>query len=196
MGAASGFLKIAINGLQGAMSDLGKEIDKEEISDIVLSHAVIATGVGVGGGLIPGVGPALSIGGVAATLLTMYVRLAKAVGVTLKEGTLKALISGIVADLSSVVIVNLGLATIVSFVPGVGSLASAALSAVGDFAMTYIGGYIFIKMLTAIFKSKKDITKMGKAELTTLASSIIVSTNMKAIVKEAKNEYTEHKEQK
>jgi len=193
MGAIGSYMKIAVNELEKVMREVGKEANANEIADIVQHHAITGAVAGVGSAFLPGAGAVVSTAAAATSILAMYVRLSKSLGVTFKEGSLKALASGIVADLSASVVTNLALAAVVSFIPGVGQMGAGVLCIIANYSMIYLAAYIFIKMLSTMFVSGKNSLNMSEYELKNMAKRISCETNLKDVVKEAKNQYKANK---
>lgn len=195
MGAVSSQLKIALHALDRAMEDIGKEVNTEEIASIVKQQAIATSVSGGASGMLPGAGPLVAMGVAAGSILTMYVRLSKALGITFKEGTLRALASGVIADISSTILVNLALSAAISFIPGLGQLGSGVICALAYYMLAYTAAYIFIKMLTTMFESKKDISNITAEAITKMAKDTISETDLNKVAKEAKQQYKEDKKE-
>ena len=148
MGAIGGFMKIAVKELERAMGNLGRDVNSSSIGDIVKQHTIAGTTAAVAAGILPGAGALIATGIASTSTLAMYVRLAKELGVTFKDGALRALASGLVADLSAVVVTNLVAGAAISLIPGVGQVAAPLLIGMANFALIYLAAYIFIKMLS------------------------------------------------
>jgi len=185
-------MKLAFDELDRSMKELGKDVNAEQLGEIVKQHAFTGALSGAGAAL-PGAGAIIATGAAATSILAMYVRIAKALGVTFEDGALKALASGVVADLSATVITNVALAAAVSFIPGFGQIGASVLSMIGNFTLVYVAAYIFIKMLSNLLKADREISNLSGEELKNYAASITSETNMKDIVKEAKKQYKENK---
>lgn len=182
-------LTTAVKGLNNSMRDLGVEVDARNIGDIVVQHAVAGAAAGAAAAVVPGAGALIAVGAAGSSVLAMYVRLAKEMNVKLGNGVLKALASAVVADISATVIGNLGLAAAISFIPGVGSMSAGMLAGISNFGVVYLAAYIFIKTLSSLFASKKDISTMSSADLTKMMKDMAGTINQKEILKEAKQQY-------
>ena len=193
MGAIGAYMKLAADELERVMRDLGKDVRSEDIGEIVKQHAFAGAVSGIGAATLPGAGAVIASGAAITSIVAMYVRLSKALGVTFKEGKLKALASGIVADLSAAVVTQLVLAAAISFIPGVGQAGAAILSTIANFCMVYLAAYIFIKMLSKLLKSGRIVSDMSEEELRMAAREVASETDVKDIVNEAKNQYRENK---
>lgn len=195
MGATSSILKTAINALKDELRKTGKQINADEIEEIVMLHAGIGAAAGVGG-MLPGAGPVLATGANVVSVVTMYVRLSKAIGITLEEGVLKAIASAVVADISSAIVGSLALSTVLSFIPGIGSVPSAIIIGAANFGVVYLAAMIFLKLITVLIKSRKDVSSMTAEELAERAKKISEDMDKSSAIKEAKKIYEDSQKDK
>ena len=96
-----GMMKQAVYALNDGMKQLGREIDIDEIAGIVQSHAVATSLSAAASGFIPGAGGVVAMGIACTSTITMYGRLAHAMGVRLNNGLIRAIASAVVADLAA-----------------------------------------------------------------------------------------------
>jgi len=185
-----GMMKQAIYSLNDSLKQMGREVNAEEIAGIVENHAVATAISAAATGVVPGAGGAIAFGIACTSTVTMYGRLAKAMGVRLNNGLIKAVASAVVADLAATVSATVAAAAAVSFIPGVGSMASAALTAITNFGFVYLAGIIFIKLLAALGVSK--VETMTAEEIGRQAKSIQDEMNIKDAMKEARSVYKTH----
>ena len=78
-------------------------------------------------GALPGAGSTIAIGVSTGIIVKMYISLGKMLGIHIGNGVLKAMASALVADVAGSVAASLGASTILSFVPGIGTLGAAAI---------------------------------------------------------------------
>ncbi len=184
-------MKQALYSLEDSLKQLGREVKVEEIAGIVENHA-IATGLSAGAaGAIPGAGGTVAFGVSCASTVTMYGRLAKTMGVRLNNGMIKAIASAVVADLAASVTATVFATAAVSFIPGVGNMASATLTAITNFGFVYIAGIIFIKMVAALGVSK--VENMTEESLKSEAKKVRNGMNIKSVMKEAKSVFKKNR---
>ncbi|MBR2459726.1 MAG: hypothetical protein IKB34_00635 [Clostridia bacterium] len=196
MGAIGEYMKIAFDELERIMKDVGKEIRTDDLWEIVKQHAIAGAVSGVGAAALPGVGAVIATGAAVTSTVAMYVRLSKVLGVSFKEGALRALASVLIADLSSYVVTTLTLSAALSFIPIVGQAGSAVLCAAANFSVVYLAAYIFIKTLTKLFKAGKKPDGVSEEELQDIAKEVSSENDLKDVVKEASKQYKENKENK
>lgn len=180
-------MKQAMNALDHSFRQFGREINVEEVAEIVQQHAM-ATAVGAGAaGVIPGAGGAVALGIACTSTVTMYGRLAGVMGVRLNNGLIRALGSAVLADLAASVTASFAAAAAISFIPGFGSMASAVIVGMTNFGFVYLAGLIFIKMVIALGVERMET--MSEADAKAAAREIQSGMNMKEAVKEAKAVY-------
>ncbi len=180
-------MKQAYYCLRDGMREVGREMDVEEVANIIESHAFTTAISAAASGALPGVGGTIAFGIACTSTITMYGRLANVLGIRLNHGLIKALASAVVADLAASTAAVLVVSSAVSFIPGVGNMAAGTLTAVANFGFVYLAGYIFIKMISAIGVSKME--SMSESELKSAAKSVQNGMDMKLAMKEAKQAY-------
>lgn len=81
----SGMIKQAIYSLNDSMMQVGRELNAEEIAQIVESHALTTALSAAASGAIPGAGGAIAMGIACTSTIAMYGQLAKEMGVRLNH---------------------------------------------------------------------------------------------------------------
>lgn len=180
-------LKQAVRGLDEWMKQKGREINVDEIADIIAQHAITTAISAAASGVIPGVGGGIAFGIASASTITMYGRLAKAIGVRLDNGLIRALASAVAADLAAAIGAYIVAATVISFIPGAGTMGSAMLTGVANYGFVYLAGIIFIELAVTLGVSKMET--MSEDELKTKAKKIRKGMDIKAVMKEAREIY-------
>ena len=193
MGGAGSLLKSMIYSLDDNMRSIGRSIDVDHMEDIVKVHCGIGAASGVAAAALPGAGALVATSVAAGSVVTMYTRLAKALGVKLNEGLIRAVASAVVADVSASVLGNIAISAALSLIPGIGSLPSGIITGAANYGVVYLAALIFIKMLAAIFHAKKDISTMTADELIKMTKEISNDIDKKKAMKEASDNYKEEK---
>jgi len=186
-------VKEAIYSLNESMKQLGREVDAEEIADIVGCHAMTTAVGAAASGAITGVGSVIALGIATTSTITMYGRLAKAMGVRLNNGLIRAIASAVVADLAAAFTAILVSTMAISFIPGLGNMTSAAINGITNFGFVYLAGLIFIKLVSKL--GVGHIENMSEEEIQHAAKDIRCGINIKAAMKEAKQMYKENKQE-
>ena len=174
--------------------ELRSEVNSHELEEIVITHAIGAAIAAMASGWIPGAGSAVAFGIGVTFVCSMYVRLANAMGITLGKGLIRAIASAVVADLAAYIATLLAVAAAVSFIPFFGNMSASTLTAIANFACVYLAALIFVKMLSALMSSGKDIGKMSEAELVAAIKRESKRTDLKGAMKEAKSQFEQAKE--
>lgn len=180
-------MKEAIYGLNETMKSVGREVNSNNIAEIVSQHALATAAAAAASGVIPGAGGVIAFGLAIASTTTMYGRLAAEMGVTLKKGVIKALASAVVADIAGAVAVSLAATAAVSFIPVFGNMSAATLTAITNYCFIYLAALIFINVVARLGVSR--MTTMSEAELKAQAHTATKDMDVKAAVREAKGSY-------
>lgn len=161
-----------------------KTFRSKKLADCVVQHAAAAGVAAMAGGILPGVGSVIATGIATGAVWSMYIRICKIIKVDLGKNKLKALASAVLSNVAVNLAGTLAIGVAASFVPG----ASIVICGVGNFAIVYIAGIIFLNALTRLFHiSRNDLTDMTDEELMKSVKASAKGVNMKELFREAKN---------
>lgn len=180
-------LKLVIHDLEEELRKVGREVNADDITSIVNTHALTTAASAAAAGVVPGAGSTIALGIACTSTVVMYGRLAKAVGVRLNNGLIKAVAAAVGADLSAYIATFLLASAAVSFIPFFGSLSAAAMTGISNFAFVYIAGIIFLKIIAKFGVTR--IESMSESELTRAAKDAQSEVDFKQAMKEAKQVY-------
>lgn len=156
---------------------------------IILECALVGAGADAVGGIIPGLAIPATITACFGTVWVMYGRLAKELGISLKDNVLKLLaraaLSNIAANLGGVLIG----AFAAMFIPGGSILASAAIA----FVTIYLAGLVFLKMILKLAQTSSDPYTFSDMNENTMKNAMNDMKVTKEDLKAAKNSYKENK---
>lgn len=169
--------------------------NSDEIVQSVMNHALAAAGSAALSGALPGAGSTIALGVSTGIIVKMYISLGKMLGIHIGNGVLKAMASALVADIAGSATASLGASTILSFVPGIGTLGAAAITGITNFGYVYLAGIIYIKMIAKILESGKSISNMSEEEILKELKKTTNTVNMKEAMKEAKTAYKNSKKE-
>ena len=165
----------------------------DQLEKTVINHALTAAGAAALSGALPGAGStaaaAVSIG----AIVTMYVNLGNMLGIRLGKGLLRTLASAVVADLGGSIAAILLVSTVLSFIPGIGTVGAAGIMGLTSFCYVYLAGTFYLKMVAKIVKSGKSAENMSEEELKKAILQAAEGVDMKAAVKEAAGAYKKNK---
>lgn len=128
----------------GVINVLGVNVSPEAINSIAKKHAVL----GAAAGAIPI--PGASAVAVATNIWYMYKEINDTLGLKFGDNKLKTIISGIVANLGSTVLLTVGAGELLKFIPGVGSVTGATIEAAVNAAITYTAAFIYLKAISVL----------------------------------------------
>lgn len=171
---------------------LNKTVDKNlprEIAEVVKTHSAGAAAAAVAAGWIPAAGGLAATGIAAGFVWTMYGRINSKIGLPLKENVVKSLATGVATNLAASFIAGLAVQTLLSMIPGIGSLAASTLAGATVYALTLASGYVYLKLLTNLFLSGKDPTDMNESSLKEAAKLVAATENIKVVISDAKAGY-------
>ena len=186
--ADSDLLKTVIDLLQ-AMEEGTKKIMPEEIAEIVKFHAKGAAVSALGSAWIPGVGGTAAVAISAGFIWSMYGRINKKLGLPLSENILKTLASGVATNLAAAAIASIAVSTALSIVPGIGWLGASAIMGGVCYALTLGSGFVYLKILTRLFRAGKKPEEMTADDLKKVAKDVVDQENIKDVMKNAKKEF-------
>lgn len=165
-----------------------KPFKRKEIADCVIKYAAAGGVASMAGGVLPGVGSAIAIAIATGAVWAMYIKLSKMIGITLKKEMLKIVASVAVSN----IVINLGGLIMggvaVSLIPGAGIVSGGIIS----FAMTYIAGILFLRVLTGLFKANySNWNDLSEEELKASVQSAAKYVDLRAVFMEAKSVFKE-----
>lgn len=160
----------------------------EEAEKIIITCALTAAGASAVGGIIPILAiPSLIISCVGA-VWAMYIQLCKCLEIPIRDNILKVLASAALSNIATNLISVFAIEIITTFIPGVGSVANAAVT----FACIYLAGLMFMKMILLFAKQGKvgkDFVTISEDDL---KSTISKQTPSKEEAKQASTVFKGH----
>ncbi len=182
-------LAIATRYMCDHLNKLGRNVNVDNLENIVSFHALTASVAGMAAGCTTGVGVGIATAIAISSTVTMYIRLGAAMGIRFNKGLISAVVSALVAELAAEVAVLLAGAMFISFIPGLGNISSGALSAFANFCLVYLAAVIFMKMLSSMLERGVDPSSASEAEFKSFAKDAMADTDMKAVCAEARTAY-------
>lgn len=182
--------------LQDAAMELVGFIDEKveenlphEIVGIVKSHSVGAAVAGVASGWVPGAGGAAATAAAIGFIWGMYARINGKLGLKLSDNVLKTLASGVATNLAAYAVAGLVMTTAFSLVPGLGSVGASAIAGATTYSLTLVSGFVYLKILTKVFRAGADPSTAGAEHLKEVASTVMREEDIKSAMKDARSEY-------
>lgn len=179
-------LTAMINELNPVMTP--NKTSSARIESIITQHATGAAATALGAGIMTFTFPAA--GALVDTLVStgiiwsMYSRVSRELNIPMSKNLLKTLgsacLTNIVANLGGALLLEL----VATCIPVVGVAAAAAIC----YAITYLAGYLFIKLLVSVFKAGKRPDEMTEDELAGISKTVCAETNCEQIFKRAQTD--------
>jgi uncharacterized protein (DUF697 family) len=178
-----------------AMDKQADNILPHELADIVKFHSKGAAAAALASAWIPGAGGAAAVLTSAGFIWSMYGRIGSKIGLPFGSNILKSLASGVATNLATSVVGAIALSTVLSLVPGLGSVGSSVIMGATCYALTLASGYIYLKILTKLFSAKVDLSNVTEQELKDMAAAAAKDSDIKDVIKEAKADFNSKKKQ-
>jgi len=175
--------------LVGFIDEKVEENLPDEIVGIVKSHSVGAAVAGVASGWVPGAGGAAATAAAIGFIWGMYARINGKLGLKLSDNVLKTLASGVATNLAAYAVAGLVMTTAFSLVPGLGSLGAAAIAGATTYSLTLVSGFVYLKILTKVFRAGADPSTAGAEQLKEVATTVMREEDIKSAMKDARSEY-------
>lgn len=184
----------ALKELEQVANGILSKDDAEEAGNTILVCSIAAAATGVGSGMLPAVGSIVASAASVAAIWTMYVKINKHLGISVKDNILKslasAILTNIIATAGSFLLALIG-AAILSLIPGV-NYASTIIYGTLAFVSVYASGLLYIKILTKVMRAKKTLDSTD-IDLDKLAKDTVNESNVSDILKEGKEMFEQTK---
>lgn len=181
--------------------ELVKAMDKtvddnlpQNIADIVKFHAKGAAISSLGSAWVPGAGGAAAALACAGFVWTMYGKIGSEIGLPISKNILKSLASGVATNIASYVLGMIALSTAFSLLPGLGNIGASVIMGGTSYALTLTSGYIYLKIMTQLFRKGVDPTTLSEQEFNDIARDISSDSDVKDVMKSAKEEFNAQKD--
>jgi hypothetical protein len=181
--------------------ELVKAMDKtvddnlpQNIADIVKFHAKGAAISSLGSAWVPGAGGAAAAIACAGFVWTMYGKIGSEIGLPISKNILKSLASGVATNIASYVLGMIALSTAFSFLPGLGNIGASVIMGGTSYALTLTSGYIYLKIMTQLFRKGVDPTTLSEQEFNDIARDMKSDSDVKDVMKSAKEEFNSQKD--
>ena len=172
-----------------AMNKLADKSLPEKIAEIVKSHSTGAAVAAVGSAWIPGAGGTAAVLASVGFIWSMYARIGSEINLPMSENILKTIASGAATNLAAGVAASWVMSYVFSVIPGIGSVAASVIMGGTCYALTLASGYIYLKIMTALFSNGVDPTKVSEQELNNMAKDAANDSDVKDVMNAAKQAY-------
>lgn len=165
-----------------------KLFKSRDLASCVLNHAAAAGVAAMAGGVLPAAGSVVAVTIVAGAIWRMYIKICKIIGVHFGKNKLKAISSAVLTNIITQLAGVFAIQLATSFIPG----AAVIILGIGNFAITYFAGLIFLNVLTELFGSRRqDIDDLNTEDWKESIKSAMSHIDKKAVFKESKEIFNE-----
>lgn len=171
----------------------GISISVDELVKLVKTHSAGAAAAMVASGALPGVGSTVAIGANIGFVWSMYYRICTSLGINVKKEALKALGSALITNMGASIAAEFITSTVLSIIPGIGTLGAAAINGLMGYSLTYYSGIIFMQLLVRVFKAGVSLEKMSVEEMKKEVSSLTKEVTFASVKEESKQAYKDRK---
>lgn len=182
----------AMSKMNQTLDEIPKLFDKgkpRRIAEIVNFHSKGAAVAAVGSAWIPGAGGTAAVLASAGFIWSMYAKIGSEINLPMSENILKTLGSGVATNLASGMAASWVMSSVFSLFPGIGSGAASVIMGATCYALTLASGYVYLKIMTTLFSSGVDPTRMSEQELNNIAKKVANDDDVKDVMNTAKQAY-------
>ena len=177
-----------------ALDKLSDKTLPTEIANVVKLHSKGAGVAGLAAGWAPGVGSTLAVATAVGFVWTMYGRINNKLGVPIGKNILKTVASALCTNLAASMAATFVGSTLASLVPGLGSVAAAGINGAMVFALTWVSGLVYLKLLTLLAVKHVSFESLSAEEMKATMKEVVAGENIKSLLKEAKNLFARQRE--
>lgn len=189
------FLHLAVKSLGEASNEYLTKHQLTKVEDTIIRCSVAAAIAGVGAGWLPGAGAFVASAAWVAAIWTMYVRINKNLGISIKDNILKSLASAFLTNIiasAGALILGFSAGLLLSLIPGLQAGAVVIDGMIG-YVTVFASGVLYINLLTKVMKAKGRLEFADGDDLKQMAKDIVKEGNVKGIIKEARQSYKDAK---
>lgn len=189
-------LYFAVKALGDASKGILSEQQLTKVQDTIMGCSVAAAIAGVGSGWLPGAGALVASAAWVAAIWTMYVKINKDLGISIKDNVLKSLASAFLTNIiasAGALILGWAASLLLSLLPGFGTAGAVVIDGMIGYVTVFASGVLYINLLTKVMKAKGRLEFADGDDLKQMAKDIVKEGNVKGIMKEARKSYKEAK---
>lgn len=187
-------LKNAVEKVVTLANARGIQVTADDLIKLVKTHAAGATASTMAMAALPGAGSTIATGVEIGFVWSMYYRICTKLGINVKKNVIKSVGSALITNLAGGLAAQLITGTVLSIVPGLGTLGAVALIGLTSYSVTYYSGIVFMNLLVRLFKAGQSLETMSENELKSMMKEEAQNTSFKDVQAEAKQAYKTRKE--
>ena len=178
-----------------ALTDFSNE-QLEEVKKTINTFAVYSAATGLAANIVPSVGGLAAAAAQTGLVWALYVKINKALKIDLSENVMKFVGSALLSNLilnAGTLIIGYAAATVLSIIPIFGQITAALLDGALGFILIYAAAVLYLKLLTKVMKVQGNFEMKESEETKEFVKDVIKDTDLKSLIKEAKDAYKEAK---
>ncbi len=168
----------------------------ESIKETINNYAIVSAIAGMASGMIPGVAAVVAAITQTGFVWATYLKINKALGISMSENTAKflgsAIVSNIVTNAGALLIAYAG-AAIISFIPIIGQVATIAINGALGYIIVYAAAVIYLKLISNLIQPDGSLKVAENDDTKHIIQNIIKENNIEDIIKEGRNSYKKAK---
>lgn len=184
----------AFKELEKAAKGAIKGTELEKVAKVINQFAIYAA-VASATALVPGIGSIITVIAQTGLVWGTYLKINKELGISMKDEVLKfiasAMITNMATNLGVYLVLYLGV-TIITTLPFAGLLTVSLYAAVG-YILIYASAILYFKLLCEVMGAKGNFDLDKSDDTKQIIQNVVKNTNLKEIVKEAKDSFDEKK---
>lgn len=187
MNPSSSILLTSLMQLDRASRDSFVGTKMEKLSELVNNFAIASAIAGGAANLLPGAGGIIAAIGQTGLVWGLYVQINKALGISMKEETMKFIGSAIITNLvtnAGGILVGYAMAAVLSFIPLVGQLGAAFINVALGYVVIYVSAILYFNLLTKVMKAKGTFILDESQETKDIINEVVHDADIKGMVKE------------
>ncbi len=185
----AGKLNESIERIVSQAQNRGVDVSYDELMRMVKSHAAGAAASMMASGALPGVGSSIAAGIEISFVWSMYYRICTKLGLSVKKELIKGLGSAFVTNMAAAIAAQMITGTVLSIIPGIGTVGAAAVNGLMGYSVTYYSGVIFMNLLVRLFKAGKSMDTCTADELKRMLKQESDDTSFRQVKKEAQQAF-------
>lgn len=186
-------LQDSVEAVVQAANQKGINVTKEELITLVKTHSAGSSASMVAAGVIPGAGSTIAMGIEVGFVWSMYYRICTKLGIDVKKNVLKSVSSALITNIGAAVASQLIVSTVLSFIPGIGTLGASAVNGLLGYSLTYYSGVVFMNLLVRVFKTGQSLETMSEDQVKGMMQDVVKKVNFADMKDEAKAAYKNRK---
>lgn len=185
-------LYAAFTELQEAAMGLLSGTRIETIAEKINKFAIYSAVAGAAVCAVPGAGGTIAALTQTGLVWTLYVQINKTLGISIKDNVLKLIGSAVLTNLAAnagTYIVAYAAASILSFIPGLGTAGAVLIGAATGYMVIYAAAIVYLRLLTKMMKTSGNFEFDESEDTKVMIDEVVGSADVKGMVEEGRDAF-------